>query len=57
MEDIITAAGRRPRQRTTLYGVPPRSQTERSLAADLPPLAVAVGLGGGGGAGVAVGVE
>ncbi len=39
MEDIIRAAGRSPRQRTTLYGVPPPDQTARSFqAAPLAPL-------------------
>ncbi|KAG2425571.1 hypothetical protein HXX76_013614 [Chlamydomonas incerta] len=39
MEQIIRAAGRSPRQRTTLYGVPPAEQTARSFgAAPLAPL-------------------
>jgi FO synthase len=33
MEAIIRAAGRSPRQRTTLYGTPPREQTRRSFGA------------------------
>jgi FO synthase len=40
MEEIIRAAGRIPRQRTTLYGVPPEEQTRRSFIAEplLPPV-------------------
>ncbi|KAG2454223.1 hypothetical protein HYH02_001257 [Chlamydomonas schloesseri] len=42
MERIIRAAGRSPRQRTTLYGVPPPDQTARSFeAAELAPLVFA----------------
>jgi len=37
MEALIRAAGRIPRQRTTLYGDPPTAQVERSF--DAPPLA------------------
>jgi FO synthase len=37
MEALIRSAGRRPRQRTTLYGTPPAAQVERSFGA--PPLA------------------
>jgi FO synthase len=37
MEALIRAAGRTPRQRTTLYDVPPPTQVERSFAAE--PLA------------------
>ena len=33
MEAVIRAAGRRPRQRTTLYGSPPAAQTLRSFGA------------------------
>ncbi len=33
MESVIRSAGRRPRQRTTLYGRPPAAQTERSFGA------------------------
>jgi len=33
MEAMIRAAGRRPRQRTTLYGVPPAGQVRRSFGA------------------------
>lgn len=33
MDDLIRTAGRVPRQRTTLYGVPPRSQVEKAYAA------------------------
>ncbi len=38
MEALIRAAGRRPEQRTTLYGRPPAAQVAASLssAADLP---------------------
>jgi FO synthase len=36
MEQAIRAAGRTPRQRTTLYGVPPRERTQASFGA--PPL-------------------
>jgi FO synthase len=40
MEEVIRQAGRRPVQRTTLYGVPPYAQVARSLAAggELAPL-------------------
>ena len=42
MEQLIQAAGRAPRQRTTLYGVPPREQQARSYgAAPLSPVAQA----------------
>ncbi|GLC55761.1 hypothetical protein PLESTB_001026100 [Pleodorina starrii] len=42
MEEIIRAAGRQPRQRTTLYGTPPAEQTARSYgAAPLQPLVTA----------------
>ena len=34
MEALIRAAGRVPRQRTTLYGTPPAEQVARSFAAD-----------------------
>jgi FO synthase len=37
MEEVIRAAGRTPRQRTTLYGEPPTAQVARSFGA--PPLA------------------
>jgi FO synthase len=37
MEEVIRAAGRTPRQRTTLYGEPPAAQVARSFGA--PPLA------------------
>jgi FO synthase len=37
MEALIRAAGRRPRQRTTLYGLPPAGQVARSF--DAAPLA------------------
>ena len=37
MEALIRAAGRIPRQRTTLYGDPPTAQSRRSF--DAPPLA------------------
>ena len=37
MDEAIRAIGRRPRQRTTLYGTPDRAQTARSYGA--PPLA------------------
>jgi FO synthase len=37
MEALIRAAGRVPRQRTTLYGEPPSGQVARSFGA--PPLA------------------
>jgi FO synthase len=37
MEEAIRAIGRTPRQRTTLYGIPPDERTERSYGA--PPLA------------------
>jgi FO synthase len=38
-EAIVRAAGRTPRQRTTLYGTPPRAQQQRSLsAAPLHPI-------------------
>jgi FO synthase len=37
LEEVIRAAGRTPRQRTTLYGTPPARQVERSFGA--PPLA------------------
>jgi len=37
MEDAIRAAGRTPRQRTTLYGTPPAERTAASFGA--PPLA------------------
>jgi FO synthase len=37
MEALIRAAGRVPRQRTTLYGEPPAEQVARSYGA--PPLA------------------
>jgi hypothetical protein len=30
---VIGSAGRRPVQRTTLYGIPPAAQTERSFGA------------------------
>src|SRR4051812_48798669 len=33
MEELIRAAGRTPRQRTTLYGTPPPGQVERSFGA------------------------
>jgi FO synthase len=33
MEAVIGSAGRRPVQRTTLYGIPPAAQTERSFGA------------------------
>jgi FO synthase len=33
MEALIRAAGRTPRQRTTLYGTPPRAQVDRSFGA------------------------
>ena len=33
MEAVIRSAGRRPRQRTTLYGTPPAGQTARSFGA------------------------
>ncbi len=33
MEAVISSAGRRPRQRTTLYGTPPSGQTARSFGA------------------------
>lgn len=33
MEALIRAAGRTPRQRSTLYGEPPRGQRERSFGA------------------------
>jgi FO synthase len=39
MEALIRAAGRVPRQRTTLYGEPPAAQIARSFGA--PPLAEA----------------
>jgi FO synthase len=39
MEEVIRAAGREPRQRTTLYGQPPSSQVAASFGA--PPLAPA----------------
>lgn len=39
MEELITAAGRTPRQRTTLYGTPPQRQVEASFAAgELQPV-------------------
>lgn len=40
MEELIRAAGRTPYQRTTLYGVPPVVQVERSLDPkwDITPL-------------------
>jgi FO synthase len=39
MTALITAAGRNPRQRTTLYGAPPPGQVEASFgAADLAPV-------------------
>lgn len=42
MEQLIRAAGRAPRQRTTLYGVPPPGQQARSYgAAPLSPVAQA----------------
>ncbi len=37
MEELIRAAGRRPRQRTTGYGAPPPERVQRSFGA--PPLA------------------
>ena len=37
MEELIRSAGRTPRQRTTLYGVPPAERTRASFGA--PPLA------------------
>jgi FO synthase len=37
MEEAIRAAGRTPRQRTTLYGTPPAERTAASFGA--PPLA------------------
>ena len=33
MEELIRAAGRTPRQRTTLYGDAPAGQSEKALAA------------------------
>jgi FO synthase len=33
MEELIRSAGRTPRQRTTLYGTPPRERVERSFGA------------------------
>ena len=39
MQQLIRAAGHQPWQRTTLYGVPPDTQVERSfVAADLEPV-------------------
>jgi hypothetical protein len=39
MEQVIAAAGRRPYQRTTLYGRPPGNQTAASFAApELQPV-------------------
>ena len=39
MEELIVAAGRKPRQRTTLYGSPPREQQAKSYnAAPLAPV-------------------
>jgi FO synthase len=39
MEALIRAAGRLPRQRTTLYGSPPRAQQAKSYgAAPLAPV-------------------
>lgn len=47
MESLIRAAGRAPRQRTTLYGSPPPAQTAASFAApDLSPVQ-SVRAGGG----------
>jgi FO synthase len=40
MEELIRAAGRAPRQRTTLYGAPSPAQVARSFgAAALAPVA------------------
>lgn len=33
MEELITSLGRRPEQRTTLYGTPPPDQTTKSFVA------------------------
>ncbi|GLI66925.1 hypothetical protein VaNZ11_010964 [Volvox africanus] len=48
MEEIIRAAGRQPRQRTTLYGMPPVEQTARSYGTvPLQPLVFAAPTVGG----------
>jgi FO synthase len=40
MDRLISSCGRMPQQRTTLYGTPPREQSERSYSA--PALAPVV---------------
>ena len=45
MDELIKAAGRRPYQRTTLYGKPPSQQVDRSFAAtELAPVYMGEGL-------------